>query len=125
MFRGGGARGSGILQEFPDSVLVAQCDGEEAALLAHGVVDALASVLGARYAQLSCSHSGMLKAFRECGFRVAEYRPLVFFGEAMNSPQDTGDWLVNFDWGGNGLRGPFPDWTAGALPGRESRVRTI
>jgi hypothetical protein len=103
-----------ILNESPDRIYVAQCDGVNASILAYGV---LRSILEAgksdekpRMVQLNSSHSEMCRIFetfgfhsepRECRFALGALR------ESVDVPPDTSNWLINLDWGDNGLRPPF------------------
>jgi hypothetical protein len=105
-----------IIQEFADRLVVAQCDGSSALELAAGVMTAILKVgsndVKPRSVILSCSHSEMLKAYEEFGVDTStEERPLVIGAPdgQVDIEDDNSRWLINFDWGDNGLRAPFPD----------------
>lgn len=62
---------------------------------------------------LACCHSEMEKIFRAFGFREQRGGDIPF---AFRTPPPHVDlslgashWLVNFDWGDNGVRPPFRD----------------
>jgi len=105
-----------VINEQPDRLLVAQCDGEDPLVLAAGILAALGRVCEEgprqRAVVLSATHAVMREAFRRFGFR--EERPGRPFavGGLRNAPrppipEDSSQWLVNLDWGDNGLRAPF------------------
>ena len=103
-----------VINEFPRRLVVAQCDGNDPATLAYGV---LLSILEAgkddtqpRSVLLISSHSVMRPIFEEFGFRAAlEQKPLAIGGMRpdVDLPANTAGWLVNLDWGGRVLRQPF------------------
>jgi len=110
-----------ILNDLPDRLLVAQCDGENPSVLAHG---ALLSVLKAsrednraREVILSCSHPEMQQVYKRFGFQESqEVRPFVLGSLRRRQelpPLDTSTWLINVDMGDNGLRAPFRDQRGG------------
>jgi hypothetical protein len=114
-----------ILNESPDRVVVAQCDGESASDLAHAVLlslaEATAQDASTREVSLACSHPEMGEVYRRFGFRVGDSeRPLAVGSRAgpVDLPADSSRWNVNFDWGDNGLRAPFLD----QRPGAEDRL---
>jgi len=105
-----------FINETPEKLIVAQCDGIDPRSLAYGT---LLSVLQAgredrepRSVVLTSCHPVMQKIYESFGFRPdPEDRPFCL--SATNGPvdiaPDTSNWLVNFDWGDNGLRAPFLD----------------
>ncbi len=103
-----------IINELPDRLLVAQCDGDDPLLLVRGIYAALEVVAEAeprrREVLLTCSHTVMQESLRRFGFRASRHqRPFGIGGLRGNLdlPADVGQWLINFDWGDNGLRAPF------------------
>jgi len=116
----GATTGYVILNESPQQMIVAQCDGEDATALAWGVLLAVLHV-GAndhspRTVFLSCCHREMRKVFEQFGFRP-RLRGEIPFGFRELPPQldlysGTSNWLVNYDWSDNGLQAPFLDQPA-------------
>lgn len=108
----GESSGYVVLNVQPDRILVAQCDGDDPILLCQGIFVALAAVAGRQRKAvfLTSSHPIMKKVFLELGFRVRN-RDYPFAMGGLNGPpqvpKDAKEWLVNFDWGDNGLRAPF------------------
>ena len=109
-------RGYVVLSETADHLIVAHCDGDDAVLLAYGVVLSIIAAgrndIRARSAMLVASYPAMQRIFEEVGFvRGRLSRRLALGGQraALPSGTDTATWLVNFDWGDNGLRIPFLD----------------
>ena len=109
-----------ILSDFPEKIIVAQCDGEDPTTLAYGV---LLSILEAgrtdarpRTVFLACSHREMKNIFKDFGFRPQRGGDLPFAFRRqppqMETALGTHDWLVNFDWGDNGVRAPFHEHPA-------------
>ena len=114
-----------ILNDAPGRLIVSHCDGEETASLAYGVLLALAAAARGdrrpREVLLASSHPAMQRIFEKVGFRPARpVRPLALgaLRQAPHLASDPSSWLVNFDWGDNGLRRPFRD----EEPGRDSGV---
>jgi len=106
-----------ILNDAPDRLIVAQCDGGDPATLAYGVLRSLAEAgrndKKPREALLTVCHPVMQQIYQQFGFitRSRWDRPLAL-GLQRNKislPSDTANWLINFDWGDNGLRAPFLD----------------
>jgi hypothetical protein len=117
---GGRTCGYVVLNDAPGKVIVAQCDGEEPAALAYGVLLSLVRATAkdgrAREVMLTCSHPEMQRVYQQFGFRArGPDRPFVVGSRRgpVDLPADTSQWLVNFDWGDNGLRPPFLDQGAG------------
>ncbi len=103
-----------VLNELPGRLLVAQCDGEDPLLLIRGIFAALQAVAegapSGREVLLTCSHTVMQEGLQRFGFRAScSPRPFGIGGlrGGLDLPADTGQWLINFDWGDNGLRAPF------------------
>ena len=109
-----------VLNDSPERILVAQCDGEDADTLAYGV---LLSILQAgrqdtmpRAVFLVSSYPRMQKIYERFGFeKDRPDRPFALgpLGANLQADRDTSNWNVNLDWGDNGLRCPFLD----QLPG--------
>jgi hypothetical protein len=113
----GSTAGYVILNDAPDRLIVAQCDARDPAILARGVLLALAEAAREdrrpREMMLTCSHAGMQRLFEQFGL-VTNRRWDRSFVLGLNRTKiqispDTSGWLVNFDWGDNGLRAPFLD----------------
>jgi hypothetical protein len=110
-----------VLNEAPQQIIVAQCDGEDAIVLAYGILLALAQVGGndkrPRTIFLSSCHSEMRQVFERFGFRawLRADLPCAFHGlPADFDLAGTSKWLMNYDWSDNGLQGPFLDQAAGS-----------
>ena len=109
-----GVIGYVVLHERAKRIVVSHADGNDARLLAVGILKALAQVTERdrepREMLLTSSHPGMQAVFAAGGMRAARQgRPLVLKGQRgtnLFSP-DTANWSVNFDWGDNALRPPF------------------
>lgn len=105
-----------VINEQPDKIIVAHCDGTDARILAYGVLQAIMEAGRAdrlpRSVILASCHRTMQEIYVRFGFRP-ELEPRPFYiGTVDGSVQvdgDTSNWLVNFDWGDNGLRAPFLD----------------
>jgi hypothetical protein len=113
-----------VINQRPQRMVVAQCDGEDPLLLTAGIFAAMMAMFWANRSPakglpakrfrgevfLTSAHRVMQQAFRQAGFREDREAHPFFLGRTTgktNVPQDTGDWLINFDWGDNGLRAPF------------------
>lgn len=113
----GSTAGYVILNDAPERLLVAQCDGNGPRTLAYGVLLSLAEVF--REAQrprevlLTASHRDMQAVYLRHGFvtRDSWNRPfaLGLQRSKIDITPDTSTWLINYDWGDNGLRAPFLD----------------
>lgn len=109
-----------VLNESPQQIIVAQCDGEDATVLAYGTLLALAQA-GTRDRKprtmfLSCCHSEMQQVFEKFGFRAWLRADLPCAFHSLPPDFDltgTSKWLMNYDWSDNGLQGPFLDQGAG------------
>lgn len=116
ILRGGRTEGYVVLNDQPRQILVSQCDGSDAGVLASGVLRAILK-LGregdpARTVMLASSHFQMQRLFHQFGFRIAATRAFLIGGLRKTAPDigtETSRWLVNFDLGDNGLRSPFLD----------------
>ena len=109
-----------ILNDSPHQIIVAQCDGEDAATLAYGILLAVAQAGSKdrkpRTMFLSCCHSEMRQVFERFGFHawLRSDLPCAFQGIPVDFDlAKTSNWLMNYDWSDNGLQGPFLDQAAG------------
>jgi len=116
----GQSAGYVIINETPERLIVAHCDGTDARILAYGVLRSILHLgredLTPRSVVLASCHRTMQEIYLKFGFRPEpEDRPFsmgtVNGGVALEP--DTSNWLVNFDWGDNGLRPPFLDQRQG------------
>jgi len=113
---GGRSVGYVVLNESPRRILVAHCDGEDACRLAVGVLLSVVEITKAdvdyREIRLASSHAEMQPLFTAAGFRPEKpERPFAIGARrgTVDVPADPSRWLVNLDWGDNGLRSPFLD----------------
>jgi len=116
---GNGPGGYVVVNQQPRRLVIAQCDGEDPLVLTQGILAALETICREdrvrREVFLTSSHAEMLDAFRSLGFRDGKREYPFAVGSLRHAPampQDTGKWLVSFDWGDNGLRAPFPGQVA-------------
>ncbi|MGA8100776.1 MAG: hypothetical protein WB869_01405 [Candidatus Acidiferrales bacterium] len=108
--------GYAVINDSPDGLTVAHCDGTDARIIAYGVLLSLLHVgredSSPRSVWLSSSHPAMQEIYRRFGFRPMRSERVFamgnLFGPADIEP-DTSNWLVNLDWGDNRLRPPFLD----------------
>jgi len=112
-----------VINESPGQLIVAQCDGEEAEALAYAVVLSILEVgrndEKPRPVFLTSSHPVMQRVFERVGFRAQRGEvsfALNFTNHPMEMSPDTSNWLVNYDWGDNGLRAPFLDQPPSSCP---------
>jgi hypothetical protein len=112
----GRTEGYVIINESPERLIVAQCDGTSAWTLAHGVLLSILQVgqgdQKPRTVILSVCHQEMREIFQRFGFHPdRDDRPFCI--GTLRGPtdiaEDTSNWLINYDWGDNGLRPPFLD----------------
>ena len=103
-----------VLNDSPERILVAQCDGEDADTLGYGILLSILQVghhdPKPRLVSLVSSHPGMQKICERFGFKRSGPDHPFALGPAGPNVQplpDTSNWLVNLDWGDNGLLGPF------------------
>lgn len=109
-----------VLNESPQQIIVAQCDGEDATVLAFGILMAISQIGGEdqrpRTVFLSCCHSEMRKVFDASGLSRWLRGNLPFGFRALPPDLDLSagisNWLVNYDWSDNGLQAPFLDQNA-------------
>lgn len=124
-----------ILNDSPDQIIVAQCDAEDATVLAYGIllsmIEAGRNDRTARTVFLSCCHSEMRSIFEKFGFRKW-FRGNLPFGflelpPSVGESREVSTWLVNYDWADNGLQAPFLDQrrTKPGVPGRTLAVISI
>lgn len=105
-----------VINESPERLMVAHCDGTDAQTLAYGVLLSLLQVgredRNLRTVLLASSHPRMQKIYHRFGFRSTGPGRQFAMG-TLRGPADialeTSNWLVNLDWGDNGLRPPFLD----------------
>jgi hypothetical protein len=111
-----------ILNEKPDRLLIAQCDGDDAEMLAWGVLMSIVKV-GAldrfpRTVLLTCCHPGMQRIYRRFGFQAGASHPFalgpVRRGLGPKAGSTPSNWLINCDWGDNGLLDVAEDGSRGA-----------
>jgi hypothetical protein len=106
-----------ILNESPEKVIVAQCDGEDSSTLAYGVLLSLAALEreqdGIRAIYVACSCPQMQAIFESVDLKAQPGQEVPFALRrdqwSFESELNPGSWLVNYDWGDNGLRSPFLD----------------
>ena len=103
-----------VIKDTPDCLYVAHCDGVDPTTLAYGVMSSIVEVgkqdLVPRAMQLTSSHTLMQKLFRDFGFRSGRSGRRFAIGgykQVVTLDADTSAWLINYDWGDNGLRFPF------------------
>jgi len=115
--RGGAPVGIVVLQEQPNQIIVSHADGSDPELLATGIIQSLAIVgktpRDRREVRVVTSHPGMQALLQSVGFRNQPRwdRPLALgtLRGKIDVPGPTSEWLINYDWGDNGLRTPFLD----------------
>jgi hypothetical protein len=104
-----------VLNENSRRLLVAQCDAEGEEVLAYGVLHSILQAgekdAAPRTVMLTCANSRMAEIYMKFGFAAGKNDyPMAIGGSGKAAiPGDTTNWLVNFDWGDNGLLGPFRD----------------
>lgn len=99
-----------ILSDSKDQVIVAQCDADDAMVLAYGVLRSVLEVTRSdrkpRSVLLTTSHSRMREIYEECGFKFNGNHMKFALGNVertISIGPDTTNWLINFDWGDLGL----------------------
>lgn len=116
-----------ILNEQPNRVLIAHCDAASPEILARGIVASLGTVCSGRLSGTgvvaTTSHPVLKQTLLDFGFKPRrQSRGLAIGGLGKQSPfpEDTSNWLINEDWGDNGLRAPFlgqrPDFSLTDTP---------
>jgi hypothetical protein len=111
-----------VFNQHHRNIAVAHCDGIDPGALAHGVLLGLEKITR-EYAsppeiRLASSHPEMQQLYRRFGFRASTPdRPFAIgsLNRPINIAKDTSTWMVNFDWGDNGLRMPFLDRNGGEM----------
>ncbi len=106
----GHAAGYVIFNDHPKRLMVAQCDAVDAEVLAYGVLRGMLEVEqgnpAPRPVMLSCSHPAMQAIYEDFGFRVHALHPLALGSHhkgMVPTGANTYNWLINYDWGDNGL----------------------
>jgi hypothetical protein len=119
ILRGSESVGYVVINQSRERLIVAHCDGDDPTTLAYGVLLSVVEAAGRDVRPhgvvLASSHPEMAEIYRRFGFRARRSdRPLAIGGEGppRTVPTDTTGWLVNYDWGDNGLRAPFLDHAA-------------
>jgi hypothetical protein len=99
-----------ILSDSKDRVIVAQCDGEDPAALAYGVLLSILEVARGdskpRTVLMTSSHVGMQEVYAQFGFKFrGENMEFAVWniGGTVDLATDTSTWLINSDWGDLGL----------------------
>lgn len=110
----GDSSGYVVLSEQPNRVLVAHCDATSPEILSQGIIASLGSVCRGRLSGTgvvaTTSHPVLKQTLLDFGFRTRRNgRGLAIggLGKQPPFPADTSNWLINEDWGDNGLRAPF------------------
>jgi len=103
-----------VINEKPDSLVVAQCDGADPVTLAYGVLSSIVEVgkhdRNPRSVMLTSSHPRMQEIYKKFGFRASssdEHFAVGGYKQIVTLDPDTSAWLINFDWGNNELQTPF------------------
>jgi hypothetical protein len=112
-----GLAGYVVVQDSPTRLIVAHCDGTHPNQLAAGVVLALTALAAGpgddREVLLATASPAMCSVFQGVGFQNRARWDRPFAMGRTRGPVEVkpppADWLVNFDWGDNGLRTPFRD----------------
>jgi len=93
-----------ILNDSPERILVAQCDGEDAQTLAMASCSAFCKlatrILSHALYSLVCCHPEMQKIYKRFGFKKsgADCHSRWSLGIQRADRSDTSKWLVNLDW---------------------------
>jgi hypothetical protein len=106
-----------ILRSTPDRLIVGHCDGDDPTTLAYGILLSLGAASRGdrrpREVMATSSHSLMQRIFKSVGFETSQTDIPLAMKSLRQSDQlptpDTSNWLINHDWGDNGLTAPFPD----------------
>ena len=103
-----------VLNEQPHRVLVAHADATDSLTLSQGIFAALAQVCAGAMrgcGVLAVSSCPVVQAaLIAAGFKARSKSRDIAIGGLRKQPgftSDTSQWLINFDWGDNGLRAPF------------------
>ena len=128
----GSTAGYVIINDSPERLIVAHCDGEDASTLAYGVLLSLMEAGSEeerpRPVLLTSCHPEMQRIYESVGFKAeSEDRPLAIAAlpKSIDLADETATWLINYDWGDNGLRAPFldQDMKNAAIEGDQSNRR--
>jgi hypothetical protein len=104
-----------VINDSPTRLIVAHGDADDAATLAHASLLAIlhcgADDTRPRSVLVASLHDAMRPIFEAFGFKATGTRALAVgtLKGPLELPADYGRYLVNFDWGDNGLRRPFLD----------------
>lgn len=115
ILRADASAGFVVINDSPTRLIVAHGDADDAATLARASVLAVLQVgrddRDARSVLATSLHDVMRPIFESFGFKATGTRALAVgtLKGALELPADHGRYLVNFDWGDNGLRRPFLD----------------
>lgn len=110
-----------IVNEKPKQLIIAHCDGEDPLTVAYGILLAVLEIgrhdKHPRSVLLASMHHAMGSVFKQFGFKTRSWRNNLPFGFHAPLSQcldysDTSNWLINYDWGDNGLQPPFLDTTS-------------
>jgi hypothetical protein len=114
LVQAGQSIGHVVLNEQRQRTLVAQCDAPSVEQLSQGIFAALGQACSGTRRQcgvvLSTSNPFMKSACESFGFKEHSAGRSLAIGGIGRKPkwgEDTANWLVNYDWGDNGLRAPF------------------
>ena len=112
----GRTAGYTVINESPAKLIIAHCDGMDPEALAYGVLLSILEVarqdFHPRCVVLTSCHPHMQNIYEQFGFAMQHPERSFCVGTLegpVNIAQDTSSWLVNYDWGDNGLRPPFLD----------------
>ncbi len=115
ILRRGAPAGFVVINDSPSRLIVAHGDADDALALAQGMLLAALEVGAADVAPrtviLTSLNTAMQRVFEGFGFRREGARPLAVgtLKGPIALPADASSYLVNLDWGDNGLRRPFLD----------------
>lgn len=106
-----------ILNEQRRRIIVSQCDANDAEALAYGVLLCVAEAgkgdKGRKEIGLTSSVPAMQEIYAQFGFvtnsRLARRFALGLQRVKFETPRDTSQWLLNYDWGDIVFRPPFLD----------------
>jgi len=111
-----------VINDKPNCLIVAQCDGVDPVTLAYGVMSVIVQVGRQdripRTVMLTSSHPKMRQLYREFGFRASTSDETFAVGgykQDVTLNPDTTTWLINFDWGNNELQTPFLDQASASV----------
>lgn len=120
LLRGTATVGYVVLNLKGDQIIVSLCDGDHHETVAYGTLLCLREMAKEGWDEarvlLATSHLEMQKIYGAFGMKPSKHERLFAFGREDRPTEvegDTSEWLVNYDWGDNGLRMPFLDQRAG------------